>query len=273
VLHTTTPYEFVGFIREICSSHERLKDTNWWGFRRHEQGRRTGRIQEVLVNYTTIAVAMATVQEETPVPQNNGRRYKYDEKADLRLLKCVSLHGAHLAGRGQTTSFFVDFAASFNTMGTSVSSKTLWDRYKELIKDFNDKNRKELASSGIAADYSEKDQLLSDMYTAIAEKDEVDKINREVRAANERKVIAAGEAMRASALKRRSAKYQRQSIADSDGDPSRPSADASSEDGPATAPANRNRRSSSGSAASFSYDEDEQGAISELLRESLREHK
>jgi hypothetical protein len=47
---------------------------------------------------------------------------------------------------------FVDVAASFNTMGTSVSSKTLWDRYKKLIKDFSDKNRTEMASSGIAAD-------------------------------------------------------------------------------------------------------------------------
>jgi hypothetical protein len=202
---------------------------------------------------------MATVQEEaSSVPQNNGRRYKFDEEADLRLLKCVSLHGAHLAERGQTTAWFVDVAASFNAMGTSVSSKTLWDRYKKLIKDFSDKNRNELASSGIAADYSEKDQLLSDMSTAIADKDEEDKMNREGRAANERKLIAAGEAMRASALKRRSAKYQRESIIERDGDLSRPSRDESSEDGPTTAPANKKRRSSSGSAASISYDEDEQ---------------
>jgi hypothetical protein len=195
---------------------------------------------------------MATVQEEAaPVPQNNGRRYKFDEEADLGLLKCVSLHGANLAERGKTTALFVDVATSFNTMGTCVSSKTLWDRYKKLIKDFSEKNRTELASSGIAADYSEKDQLLSDMSTAIADKDEEDKMNREERAANERKLIAAGEAMRASAMKRRSAKDQRESITESDGDPSRLSGDASCEDGPTTAPADKKRRRSSGTAAFF----------------------
>ena len=66
----------------------------------------------------------------------------------------------------------VDVASSFNTTGTSVSSKTLWDRYKKLIKDVKDKTKKELVSSGIAGDYSEKDQLLSDMSTDIADKDE-----------------------------------------------------------------------------------------------------
>jgi hypothetical protein len=141
---------------------------------------------------------MATVQEEAaPEPQNNGRRYKFDEEADLGLLKFISLHGAHLAERGLTTALFVDVDASFNTLGTSVSSKALWDRYKKLIKDFSDKSRTELASSGIAADYSEKYQLLSDISTAIADKNEEDEMNREERAANERKLIAAGEAMRA----------------------------------------------------------------------------
>jgi hypothetical protein len=108
-----------------------------------------------------------------------------------------------------------------------------------LIKDFSDKNRNELASSGIAADYSEKDQLLSDVSTAIVDKDEEDKMNREERAANERKLMAAGETMGASALKRRSAKYQRESITERDGDLSRPSRDESSEDVPKTAPANK----------------------------------
>jgi hypothetical protein len=61
---------------------------------------------------------MATVQEEaSPLPQNSGRRYKLDEEADLRQLKCVSLHGAHLDERGQTTALFVDVAASLNTVG------------------------------------------------------------------------------------------------------------------------------------------------------------
>jgi hypothetical protein len=59
--------------------------------------------------------------------------------------------------------------------------------------------------------------------------------------------------MRASALKRRSANYQRESITDSDGDPSRPSLYARSEDSPTTAPAKKNRQSSSLSAASFPY--------------------
>jgi hypothetical protein len=118
---------------------------------------------------------MATVQEKaSSVPQNNGRRYKFDEEADLLLLKCVSLHGAHLCERGQTTALFVDVAASFNPMGSSMSSKNLWDRYKKLIKDFSDKNRNELASSGIAADYSEKHQPLSDKSTAIADKEKED---------------------------------------------------------------------------------------------------
>jgi hypothetical protein len=67
---------------------------------------------------------------------------------------------------------FVDVAASFHITGTSASSETLWDRYNKLIKDFNDKNKKELGSSGTAADYSEKNQLLSDMSTAIADIDE-----------------------------------------------------------------------------------------------------
>jgi hypothetical protein len=142
-----------------------------------------------------------------------------------------------------------------------------------LIKDFSDKNMNELASSGIAADYSEKDQLLSDISTAIVDKDEEDKMNREERAANERKLIAAGETIRASALKRRSTRYQRESITERDGDLSRPSRDENSEDGPTTAPANKKRRSSSESAASVSYEEDEQGEISELLRESLSERK
>ena len=84
------------------------------------------------------------------------------------------------------------------------------------------------------------------MSTAIADKDEEDKMNREERAANERNLIAAGESMRASALKRRKAKYQREYIAESDGDLSRPSGDASSENGPTTAPADKKRRSSSG---------------------------
>jgi hypothetical protein len=70
------------------------------------------------------------------------------------------------------------------------------------------------------------------MSTAIADKDKVEKIKREERAANERKIIATGEAMRAPALKRRSAKNHREYIVDSDGDPSRPSSDASSEDDP-----------------------------------------
>jgi hypothetical protein len=95
--------------------------------------------------------------------------------------------------------------------------------------------------------------------TSIADKDEEEQLKREERAANERKVIAAGEAMRASAFKRRSAKYLREFITDGDGDPSRSSGDASSRDGSATAPANKKRQSSSGSAASFSYDEDKQG--------------
>jgi hypothetical protein len=85
-----------------------------------------------------------------------------------------------------------------------------------------------MASSDIAADNSEKDQILNDMSTAIADKDEIEKIKREERAANERKIIATAEAMRASALKRRSAKNHRESIVDSDGDPSWPSSDASS---------------------------------------------
>ena len=63
--------------------------------------------------------------------------------------------------------------------------------------------------------------------------------------------------MRSSALKRRNVKYQQESITESDGDLSRPSGDASSEDGPTTAPANKKRRSSSGSAASIYYDEDD----------------
>jgi hypothetical protein len=91
-------HEFVSFVRESCSSHERLKGTIRRGFRRHGQGLRTGIIQEVLVDFTIISFAMVTVQEEaSPVPQNNGRLYKFDEEADPRLLKCVSLHGAHLA--------------------------------------------------------------------------------------------------------------------------------------------------------------------------------
>jgi hypothetical protein len=39
-----------------------------------------------------------------------GRCYKFAEEADLRLLKFVSLHGAHLAERGQKTALFVDVA-------------------------------------------------------------------------------------------------------------------------------------------------------------------
>jgi hypothetical protein len=74
---------------------------------------------------------VAIVQEETAfVPQNNCRRYKFDDEADLRLLKCVLPHDARLAERGQTTALFVDISASFNTTGASVSSKTLRDRLK-----------------------------------------------------------------------------------------------------------------------------------------------
>jgi hypothetical protein len=85
---------------------------------------------------------VATVQEETALaPQNTSRHYNFDDEADLRLPKCVLPHGARLAERGQTTALFVDVAASFNTTGTSESSKTLWDRYKKLIWDFIDKKR------------------------------------------------------------------------------------------------------------------------------------
>ena len=70
------------------------------------------KVGELDLSRTYWSVAMATVQEEAvPVPRNNGLRYKFDEEADLRLLKCVSLHGAHIAERGQTTALFVDVAA------------------------------------------------------------------------------------------------------------------------------------------------------------------
>jgi hypothetical protein len=86
-------------VRASYHNHGRLEHRN-------RQGRRTRRIQEALVDYAEISLAMATMQAKAaPVPQNNGRRHMFGEEADL--LKYISLHGTHLAERGQTIASFI----------------------------------------------------------------------------------------------------------------------------------------------------------------------
>jgi hypothetical protein len=65
---------------------------------------------------------MAIMLGVNEVEKSNKRRFRFTDDLDVLLLKCVMLHGAHIASRGSAVSWFEAVASSFNGKNAQLST-------------------------------------------------------------------------------------------------------------------------------------------------------
>lgn len=138
-----------------------------------------------------------------------GRRYRFDKSADLTLVKCVSLEGAHIAKWGQTDAMFENVyrtfyertADSLFEASTKPTKKTLIDRYRRLMQKRKETVARNEASTGIAEGTTEADEIIDDMLLQCKEMEESRNLEAEQLQEREVELLRSEETIRQSAIK------------------------------------------------------------------------
>jgi hypothetical protein len=176
-----------------------------------------------------------------PVERRAKRRFRFSDNLDNVFLKAVLLHRAHIAARGCTLSSFEAVASSFNGRPTfkspgnaesvsdretedvdqiyedegtantskSVTSKTLYDRFKKLLKDFRKSDRISISRSGVEKEYDEKSSLLCDICAQVDDENEKLAGEKIVKTRAELALTTAGAEVRSKAMKQRSSEIEK----------------------------------------------------------------
>jgi hypothetical protein len=149
---------------------------------------------------------MAEVLAEGGPSNRPPVRRKFGEQEDILLLKEVVANGAHIVRRGSQCDKFDEVATSLNAnsvMPWNTDGKHCIDRYKLLISTFRRADRARAATSGAEEEFGEKDQLLSDICSAIDDADERGRLERREASRRDAELRYAGEQVRAAAMSRR----------------------------------------------------------------------
>lgn len=106
---------------------------------------------------------------DDPQPTSHGgvgRKSKFKPDEDLIIVREVAAARAHVAPNGETRERFEVAAAKVNgskRLVSSVTWKSVQDRYKRLQKRFDRNDRIEAAMSGVGGEFGELEELLSSM--------------------------------------------------------------------------------------------------------------
>jgi hypothetical protein len=133
-------------------------------------------------------------------------RRKFGEQENILLLKEVVANGAHFIRRGSQCDKFNEVATPSNSnrvMPWNTDGKHCIDMYKLLIATFRRADRARAATSGAEEEFGEKDQLLSDLCSAIDDADERGRLERREASRRDSELRYAGEQVRAAAMSRR----------------------------------------------------------------------
>lgn len=144
------------------------------------------------------------------------RRYRFDSKADLVLLKCVVSCGAHTAKWGRQDTLFDNvFEKFYETMQSEDFSgllrppkKTMMDRYKRLLQKRRSTNATNSAMSGIAEEVTETGQLVDDIIFEVDETEEERRAESNTLREREQVLLDSGNQIRDMAVSRQGAVEQ-----------------------------------------------------------------
>jgi hypothetical protein len=161
-------------------------------------------VRPVLRACTTVMAAMEENHSSGANPLR-GMRRKFTDVTDTALLKEVVAHNAHVARRGDSGSVFDAVAISLNetdVLPWRTDGKHCSDRFHLLVRAFRQTDATRRGESGREEEYTEKEQLLQDIVSAL---DDFNEVRREQQAAASRRdeqLRNAGEAVRAEAMNR-----------------------------------------------------------------------
>jgi hypothetical protein len=150
---------------------------------------------------------MAEVVAVDAPPESRAiQRRKFGEEQDIALLKEVLACNAHTSKRGSLMDNFDAVSGVLNTsrvLPWATDGKHCLDRYKLLVSCFKREDRAKSRASGTEEDFNEKEQLLSDIVSAVNDAQEHCRVERLELAKRDKELLQAGERIRLQAMNRR----------------------------------------------------------------------
>jgi hypothetical protein len=150
---------------------------------------------------------MAEVLGNDAAPENRTiPRRKFGEDHDTLLLKEVLACDAHVCRRGSQKEAIEEVSAVLNSSSAlpwKTDGKHCLDRFKLLVACFRKVDRARASASGTEESFGEKDQLLSEIVTAVDDAKERGRVERLETARRDKELLNAGEKIRFQAMNRR----------------------------------------------------------------------
>lgn len=170
---------------------------------------RQARTHFVMENNTTPSTTTNTTNGTTNAASRPGARRLWASvptEGQLALLKEVQAYSAHIPSHGETMLLFAKVSASLNDSNQlpwATDAKHCFDRFRLLITQWRKSDMGKRITSGGGEEFSEYDQLCSDLSDEMADREVERNEERERLRTSEQNLIDGGEAVRHNAMNRR----------------------------------------------------------------------